>query len=1012
MKRPLIVLALALLWILIPAWPPARGQTSTPETRSQPANPFPHTGAHAFASPTGEAVAWLTPGPAPELWLAAGADPPRLILRGESEHFSRPHWSPDGRALAVLAVPTGTQTAALGRQWVVDLNTSAAITQVPPDGTDAAWFDNPSLSLPEPNTQYPIPDTQYPVSSFQPPATIRVAHHPDNSCRDLPAWAVTVLSFEEYVARVLPAEVYTTWPAATLQAQAIAIRTFAWLSIALAAPGATYDITDWAVDQVMCDQRYGSTDAATAATAGQYLAYEGALILAQYSAENGHPTVDGGRPYLQAVLDPVSLGQPRHGHGHGLSQWGAYRWSALHGWNATQILAHYYTGAQVVDPSGVTPNLALLTPWPGAWLTAATARITAHAAFAPPETVTVTFRAPGWTAVDADSTDGWGAVWPFEDALARPVTLTASTGVLTHTLVLAGADRIPPEGNLTLPANTTSLTVPLRIAGTDLGGSELMAAAVGGDWQARAADFQRQAGQGALVPDPDALSGNALVLPAGIASRWRAILPEPLVVNHIYQAYARLRITQPTTRSAASPVASVRAELYDPAGGVLLGFADLWPGDFRQAGVYQEFPIDFWLTPAASGQIGVWLITSGDAEIALDRVRVLAEPQPFQTDLVYTLERRAGPQTVVAKLIDGAGNPSTDLVGTTELLDVTPPGNWRLLAPSGWVTTTTHPLIVARAADDLSGIALESAEARWSADAGVSWSPWQPISATALPDLTAEFTLAWPGAEGGGNNRVQLRAADHLGWRSTSPAWPVRVDLTPPAVYADLSATPSATGWITTPATLTLWAEDATAGVAGIWYAQTGPGQRASAGSPAPVVSGPVSTQAETWQPYAAPVSLFGEGEVLVRYYALDHAGLCSAIGQETWRFDTTPPTTVLTAPARYPPAAPIPVSWTGQDGSDIAAFDVQFSLDLGPWKEWLQATAFTDTHFPPLAFGALRLRARARDLAGNVGLWSEPQQVTVGSAFQFLPLVSSWWECYNQRVEVSLRANLEGVNR
>ena len=1004
MKRPLIVLALALLWTLIPACPPARGQTLIPETGSQPASPAPPA-AHAFASPTDEAIAWLTPGPAPELWLTAGDDPPRLVLRGESEHFSRPRWSPDGHYVAVLAAPTGTETAAQSRRWVVDLHTFTASAQVAPEKADAAWFNNPSHSLPAPNTQYPIPNTQYPASSFQlsvssiqlpasslqPPATIRVAHHPDNSCRDLPAWAVTVLPFEEYVARVLPAEVYPSWPAATLQAQAIAARTYAWRSIALAAPAATYDITDWAVDQVMCDRRYGSTDAAAAATAGQYLAYEDALILAQYSAENGHPTVDGGLPYLRSVLDPVSLGQARHGHGHGLSQWGAYRWAAWHGWNAIQILAHYYTGAQVVDPSGVTPNLALLIPWPGAWLTGATTRITAHAAFAPTETVTVTFRAPGWIAIDTDASDGWGAAWPFEDAISRPVTLTASTGVFTHTLVLAGADRIPPEGGLTLPAQADSLTVTLHISGTDREGSALAAAAAGADWQTPATAFARESGEGARVPDPDALSGQALVLPAGAASRWSATYAGPLPVDRIYQAFARLRIGQPAVHSAASPPADARVELFDAVSGALLGFIDLWPGDFRQTGVYQEFPIDFWLAPEASGGLGVRLISSGGAEIALDRVRVLSGPQPFQSDLPYALERRVGPQTVLVKLLDGAGNPSADLVGTTELLDVTPPGDWRLLAPSGWVTTTAHPSIVARATDDLSGIALESAEARWSADAGVSWSPWQLASATALPDLTAEFTLAWPGAEGSGNNRVQWRVADLLGWRSTSPAWPVRVDLTSPVVHATLDGTPNAAGWITAAATVTLWAEDATAGVAGIWYAQTGPGQRESAGSPALARPGPFSTQAETWQPYAGPVSLSGEGDVIVRYYALDHAGLRSVIGQETWRFDTTPPTATLTAPARYPPAAPIPVSWTGQDGSGIASFDVQFSLDEGPWKDWLQATAFTDAHFPPLACGALRLRARARDLAGNVGSWSEPQQVTVGSAFQFLPLVSFW---------------------
>jgi hypothetical protein len=83
-------------------------------------------------------------------------------------------------------------------------------------------------------------------------------------------------------------------------------------------------------------------------------------------------------------------------------------------------------------------------------------------------------------------------------------------------------------------------------------------------------------------------------------------------------------------------------------------------------------------------------------------------------------------------------------------------------------------------ADELTGIASGSAVVRFTTDAGISWSAWRSISATARPDGSAELAWTWPGGEGSGANRVQFRVADNAGLASASPAWPVRVDVTPP----------------------------------------------------------------------------------------------------------------------------------------------------------------------------------------------------------------------------------------
>jgi len=111
------------------------------------------------------------------------------------------------------------------------------------------------------------------------------------------------------------AEVPASWPAAALQAQAIAARTFA---VRAAASGKTL------CDDQRCQVYVGAgnedpaTNAATTATRGQVLTYQGALAETVYSASAGgvSATAEEGfgpgspdLPYLQPV--PYSIGDPQ-----------------------------------------------------------------------------------------------------------------------------------------------------------------------------------------------------------------------------------------------------------------------------------------------------------------------------------------------------------------------------------------------------------------------------------------------------------------------------------------------------------------------------------------------------------------------------------------------------------------------------------------------------------------------------------------------------------------------------
>jgi SpoIID/LytB domain protein len=128
--------------------------------------------------------------------------------------------------------------------------------------------------------------------------------------------AVDDVLVESYVDSVVPSEMPPSWPAAALQAQAVAARTYAWR--ALAGPKASwYDL-----DGDSRDQGYGGygaettkTDNAVHATAGEIAVdSSGAAIFAQYSSADGGWTVSGGEPYLPAERDPYDGDVPNGEH--------------------------------------------------------------------------------------------------------------------------------------------------------------------------------------------------------------------------------------------------------------------------------------------------------------------------------------------------------------------------------------------------------------------------------------------------------------------------------------------------------------------------------------------------------------------------------------------------------------------------------------------------------------------------------------------------------------------------
>lgn len=127
---------------------------------------------------------------------------------------------------------------------------------------------------------------------------------------------VNLVGIEDYLRGM--AEVPGTWPAAAVQAQTIAARTYG-----LRAMAASGELCDDARCQVYVGRTAESPgqDAAVAATAGQVVAYGGALAAAVYSADaggvsattlEGFGTPDGVYPYLTTVRYDTDNPLPWH----------------------------------------------------------------------------------------------------------------------------------------------------------------------------------------------------------------------------------------------------------------------------------------------------------------------------------------------------------------------------------------------------------------------------------------------------------------------------------------------------------------------------------------------------------------------------------------------------------------------------------------------------------------------------------------------------------------------------
>ena len=132
---------------------------------------------------------------------------------------------------------------------------------------------------------------------------------------------VLTLPLESYLRGVVPRESPSSWPAAALQSQAVAARSYAVAAMRRSAARSS-DVCDTTACQVFggttayssggvaTPREVTTTDAAVTATAGRVLVSQGAVATTMYSSSNGGWTVAGGASYLTAHADPYDGAAP------------------------------------------------------------------------------------------------------------------------------------------------------------------------------------------------------------------------------------------------------------------------------------------------------------------------------------------------------------------------------------------------------------------------------------------------------------------------------------------------------------------------------------------------------------------------------------------------------------------------------------------------------------------------------------------------------------------------------
>ena len=933
-------------------------------------------------------------------------------------HTSKPQISPNGRYAAVTIVPLGTETAHLAQTYLYHLATKTVHATF--FGHSPRWFKDGTLlqieSMDRRVTYHPIADAVQEYSlgddhdkavfetateptiptetkgvlgdltEMQYPISIRVAHHPSNGCRSVPEWQVDIIPFEEYVARVVPAETPAWWPVDALAAQAVAARTYAWRQILVGR--ADYDVTDWANFQMMCDDRHPHSDRAVAMTTGQYLASHNDRmaqpISAMYSAENGHPTLTNPNVgYLQSVPDLFAIGKLRFGHGYGLSQWGAYR-RANAGHTYRQILGHYYSNVYIqnrVDSD--LPRGALLRKATG---NVATDRMLLWPMIPPNIEARIVITANrGLTTAFAISRPA-AIVWQPSTPLDEETKLTATLSISGEIQDVATwqIDRQPPPSPaLALPAliSTTALTFALA--------ADLNIPLISAGWHWEGEELLHTINSGITVADDKAINGFAWMADptrhdAGV---WYGPYTHQLPIGHSYRALFWLRATVPLTAiTPAIPIA--RLDVTDRAGQEILGIHDLRVNDFRNSQTYMPIAVDFHLFTETTG-IEFRVVWMGETPLAFDRVDLWRLPdtmqkksqsEPKTNSFVANFDWAISPNETMISLItramDSAGNLSASRVYTAAVADLMAPTIGPISGVPMWITNKEVRLTTT-VTDTRSGVDSTSAVLKLTGKGLTGAAPLTiPAVVTTTDHASSSAQVAATVTDlVDGIYTATLRVRDHAG-NFAERGYPLRSDSLLPRIITTTTGTPQ-NQWFLVPFTITVSAIDNGSGIDRLFY-------RYGRMQPFDVTTTFTATHSE---PIA--VTFNQAGIYTTTTWAIDQAGNRSRTVGQSFALDIAAPT--LTLSQTVINSTTVHVGWQARDDSgSISHLELELQSGQQSWQPIPLQTDMFNNGMVSITIAPEQptyLRARGWDHAGRMGAWEE-MELWIATDWLFLPIV------------------------
>ncbi len=327
-------------------------------------------------------------------------------------------------------------------------------------------------------------------------------------------------------------------------------------------------------------------------------------------------------------------------------------------------------------------------------------------------------------------------------------------------------------------------------------------------------------------------------------------------------------------------------------------------------------------------------LDSYESETSTDGGSTWSAPAPGPS-LAVSAE---GETLVRFRAVDVAGLASA-WVGATVRLDRTAPTAPSISGSSGSWQNVASVALSASGSTDAGGSGLDHLEYESSTDGGATWSS-PTTGASAL--VSAE-----------GDTLLRFRAVDAAGNTSGWAQGTARIDRSAPSDPTLAGGSLSWSSAASSPVTAS-GSADAGSGIAGYEYQTSTDGGSTWSGSTA-----------------GAGATVSAQGQTLVRFRAIDNAGLTSNWVQATVRLDRTAPTapTVSGGSSAWQSVASLSLSASGSTdagGASLSGYEYETSTDGGTTWSAPQSGSSTSVS----AEGQTLVRFRAVDGAGNSSSW------------------------------------------